>query len=122
MLLQGAVTWRTAVAAGGTEVKPQAESVLHDTDEMNSFSQFRYSGKLSESFIDCGESAGGEKKRLRPRKHITMQIVNKNNKSLYLLGRNNPSEMAEKTEKEKGKLRIFKIFWNFVPKNRVHTA
>ena len=77
---------------------------------MNSFSQFRYSGKLSESFIDCGESAGGEKKRLRPRKHITMQIVNKNNKGLYFLGRNNPSEMAEKTEKEKGKLRKFKIF------------
>ena len=104
MLLQGAATWRTAVAAGGTEVKPQAESVLHDTDEMNSFSQFRYSGKLSESFIDCGESAGGENKRLRPRKHITMQIVNKNNKSLYFLGRNNPSETAEKIEKEKDKI------------------
>lgn len=71
---------------------------------MNSFSQFRYSGKLSESFIDCGESAGGEKKRLRPRKHITMQIADKNNKSLYFLGRNNPSEMAEKTEKEKDKI------------------
>jgi len=33
-----------------------------------------------------------------------MQIVNKNNKSLYFLGRNNPSEMAEKTEKEKDKI------------------
>ena len=71
---------------------------------MNSFSQFRYSGKLSESFIGCGKSAGGEKKRLRPRKHITMQIVNKNNKSLYFLGRNNPSETAEKIEKEKDKI------------------
>ena len=71
---------------------------------MNSFSQFRYSGKLSEYFIDCGELRAGKRNDCAPRKHITMQSVNKNNKSLYFRGRNNPSEMAEKTEKEKDKI------------------
>lgn len=35
---QGVATRRTAAAVGGTGGKPQAESVLHDTNEINRFS------------------------------------------------------------------------------------
>jgi len=35
--LQGAATRRTAAAVGGTEGKPQAEDVLHDTGEIYRF-------------------------------------------------------------------------------------